>query len=126
MKPAAYHILRVSMAITFLWIGILIFKDPEAWGSFLQPWAQNFLLLPLKQAMIMTAVLDIVIGIFLLIDVLTWLAALVAGVHLVVILVTVGIDAVTVRDIGLLGVAIALAVAAWPKKKPAIVGTSMK
>lgn len=116
MKSVAYHILRVAMAITFLWIGILIFKDPEAWGSFLQPWAQNFLVLPLKQAMIATAILDIAVGVFLLIDVLTWLAAIVAGVHLVVILITVGIDAVTVRDIGLLGAAIALAVAAWPKR----------
>lgn len=121
----AYHILRISMAITFLWIGILIFKDPEAWGSFLQPWAQNFLLLPLKQAMIMTAVLDLVVGAFLLIDVLTWLAAIIASVHLVVILVTVGIDAVTVRDIGLLGAAIALAVVAWPKKKPTLERTPL-
>jgi uncharacterized membrane protein YphA (DoxX/SURF4 family) len=116
MKAGAYHILRVSMAITFLWIAILIFQDPVGWGGFLQPWAQNFLFLPIEQAMLATAVLDVVIGVLLLLDVVTWLAAIVGGVHLLVVLATTGIDGVTVRDIGLLGAAIALAVAAWPKR----------
>jgi uncharacterized membrane protein YkgB len=33
MKKTSYHILRVGVAITFLWIGVLIFKQPEAWGG---------------------------------------------------------------------------------------------
>ena len=114
MKQSSYHILRVGLAITFLWIGILIFKDPLAWGFYLQPWATNLLPIPLETAMIGTAILDIVIGILLLINVWTWLAALVGAIHLVIILTVSGINAITVRDIGLLAATIALAVSAWP------------
>lgn len=116
MKISAFHILRVGMAITFLWIGILIFREPEAWGGLLQPWVANLLPIPLKEAMIGTALLDVSIGTFLLIDVLTWLATLLGAFHLVIVLTVSGINAVTVRDIGLLTALLALMVTAWPDK----------
>lgn len=116
MKLASFHILRVGVAITFLWIGVLIFRSPESWGAMLQPWAAGLLPIPLKEAMIGTAILDIGIGIFLLIDVATWLAALLGAVHLIIVLTTAGIDAITVRDIGLLAATLALTVNAWPFK----------
>jgi len=124
MKNKAFHILRLGIAITFLWIGILILKAPEAWGSYLQPWAVGLLPIPLKEAMIATAFLDIIVGLFLLINVFIWLAALLGSLHLAIILITAGINAVTVRDIGLLGATLALMITAWPdnlyfwKKKP--------
>lgn len=114
MKTSAFHILRVGIAITFLWIGILIFKEPGAWGGYLLPWAADLLPIPLEQAMVGTAILDILIGVFLLIDVLTWLAAFLGTLHLVIVLSTSGINAITVRDIGLLAAVLALVVHAWP------------
>jgi hypothetical protein len=33
MIKTSFHILRVGLAITFLWIGVLIFKNPESWGG---------------------------------------------------------------------------------------------
>ena len=116
MTPPAFHILRVGMAITFLWIGILIFKEPEAWGLYLQSWAVDLLPISLKQAMIGAALLDILVGIFLLINIFTWVAAFFGAVHLIIILATAGINAVTVRDIGLLAAIIALMVFDWPAK----------
>lgn len=108
MKQTSSNILRVGLAITFLWIGILILKNPEAWGGYLQPWAANLLVVPLKTVMIGTAILDITIGFFLLIGVFTWLAALVASGHLLIVLIVSGINVITVRDIGLLAATIAL------------------
>ncbi len=116
-QPAAYQILRVGMSITFLWIGVLIFREPEFWGGFLQPWAAGLLPVPIEQAMISTAVLDILVGLFLLIDVGTWVAALIGTIHILIVLVTSGIDAVTVRDLGLLGGTISLF---WSGLPPAI------
>ena len=103
-----YHILRVGLGITFLWIGVLIFRSPEFWGGFLQPWAIDFLPVPLREAMIGSAVLDVIIGFALLVNVGVWIAALVGSIHLAIILVTCGITEITVRDIGLLGGTIAL------------------
>ena len=115
MNRTSFHILRVGMAITFLWIGILIFKQPEAWGGYLQPWAAGLLPIPLSQVMIGTAILDIIIGLLLLIDSFVWLAALVGAIHLVIVLTVSGITDITVRDIGLLTGAIALMADSFPK-----------
>jgi uncharacterized membrane protein YphA (DoxX/SURF4 family) len=115
MSKTSFHILRVGLAITFLWIGVLIFKNPESWGGYLQPWAAGLLPIPLEKAMIGTAILDILIGFFLLIDVLTWLAALLGAVHLIIVLAVSGITDITVRDIGLLVAALALMIDSLPQ-----------
>lgn len=115
MSNASFHILRVGLGITFVWIGILIFKSPEAWGGYLQPWAAGLLPIPVEEAMKGTAVLDIAIGAFLLIDTWVWLAALIGAVHLVIVLATSGITDITVRDIAILASAIALMASSLPQ-----------
>lgn len=115
MRKTSFHFLRVGLAITFLWIGVLIFKNLEAWGGYLQPWAAGLLPIPIYKAMIGTAVLDIIIGAFLLFDFLPWLAAFVGAVHLVVVLTVSGITDITVRDIGLLVAALALMIDSLPQ-----------
>ena len=114
MRLSAYHILRISMAITFLWIGVLILQAPEAWGGYLQPWAADLLPVSLKFAMIAAGIMDILVGVFLLINIWVWHAAVLGSLHLVIILTVSGINAITVRDIGLLGGALALAAHTWP------------
>lgn len=115
MRKTAFHILRVGLAITFLWIGILIFKQPEAWGGYLKPWVAGLLPIPLAQAIIGTAVLDIAVGFFLLVDVFVWPAALVSAIHLIIVLAVSGITDITVRDIAILSAAIALMADSLPK-----------
>ncbi|OGI64437.1 hypothetical protein A2733_01365 [Candidatus Nomurabacteria bacterium RIFCSPHIGHO2_01_FULL_40_20] len=102
MNKTAYNILRVGLGITFLWIGIIILKEPEAWGSYIQNWVVELLPLPIKDIMISTAILDIIIGFLLLIDTWVWIAAIVGALHLVVVLVVSGITEITVRDLGIM------------------------
>lgn len=115
MKKTSFHILRVGVAITFIWIGVLIFKTPEAWGGYLQPWAAGLLPIPIEQAMIGTATLDIAIGVLLLIDSFVWLAALVGAIHVIIVLTVSGITDITVRDIAIFAAAIALMPDSLPK-----------
>lgn len=114
MKKTSYHFLRVGLAITFLWIGILILRSPEAWGALLRPWAAAILPVPLKEAMIGTAFLDIVIGVALLADLKIWIWSLIGAAHLGVVLTTTGINDITIRDIGLLVAVLALAIESFP------------
>lgn len=114
MNSASFHILRVGIAVTFLWIGILILRDPTGWAM-IQSWAADLLPFPAEQTMVGTAILDIGVGILLLVDIFTWVAALVGSFHLAVVLATVGINAITIRDIGLLGGTLALLVSALPE-----------
>ena len=114
-KSYAFHILRVGLAITFIWIGVLILRSPEAWGGFIQPWVVDLLPFSVRETMIGTAIFDIAVGAFLLVDVFTWFAAIFAAIHLAIVLLVSGIDVITVRDIGLLAASLSLAVAIWPK-----------
>ena len=115
MKKTSFHILRVGLAVTFLWIGVLIFKQPEAWGGYLMPWAAGLLPVPIEQAMIGTAILDIIIGALLLFDLFVWLAASIGIIHLIIVLAVSGITDITVRDIGILAAVIALMADSLPE-----------
>ncbi|HXV27044.1 MAG TPA: hypothetical protein VD862_03430, partial [Candidatus Paceibacterota bacterium] len=110
--------LRVGTAITFLWIAVLIFRSPEAWGGLLQPWAAGLLPVPLKEAMYATAVLDIIVGLALLVDVATLAAAAIGLAHVGLVIVVVGITPGTVRDIAIFAGLAALIFDAWPRKSP--------
>jgi len=122
MKSASFHILRVGLAITFLWIGVLIFQNPEAWGGYLLPWAAKLLLIDIKTAMIATAVFDIAVGFLLLTDYLTFWAASAATLHLIVVMTVSGINPITVRDLGLLAGALAIAASTFAELGKAELG----
>jgi len=109
MKTSSFNILRVGLGITFLWIGILIFQNPEAWGGYLQPWAVKLLAVDIKTAMVATAVFDIIIGFSFLVNYLTFWASLLASFHLIIVMTVSGINPITVRDLGLLAGTLALA-----------------
>ena len=114
MKKISFNFLRVGLAVTFLWIGVLIFKQPAAWVGFIQPWAAELLPVPLAQVMIGTAILDIIIGAFLLFDFQSWLAALFGAIHIAIVLAVSGITEITVRDIGLLAACVAIMIESMP------------
>lgn len=114
MKRTSFHILRIGLSITFLWIGILILKNPEAWGGYLQPWAEKLLPVSIAQTMTVTAILDIVIGVFLLVNFLPWLVALISAIHLFGVFAVSGITDITVRNIGLLAGMLALMIDSLP------------
>jgi uncharacterized membrane protein YphA (DoxX/SURF4 family) len=118
MNKYAFTILRIGLAITFLWIGLLILKSPVGWGAYMQPWAADLLPIPIEQAMLMTAIFDLVVGALLLIGSFVWIAAFLAAFHLVVVLTVSGITEVTVRDIGLLAGALALLAETYPNIWP--------
>lgn len=115
MKSAGHHILRVGIAITFLWIAVLIFRQPEAWGRLLQPWALDLLPISLQTAMLQTAALDIVIGLFLLLDVGTFFFSALGFLHVAIVLTVVGIIPPTIRDIAIAAGLAALMADTWPR-----------
>jgi uncharacterized membrane protein YphA (DoxX/SURF4 family) len=120
-KPHPLHILRVFTAVTFIWIGVLILKDPEGWGAMIKGWVGSLLVTPIRETMIMTGVLDIGIGILLLIGIwplLTWLGGVLGALHMLTVIAAVGIDPITVRDIAILGATLALAIWTWPSWFP--------
>jgi hypothetical protein len=108
MNKTAYNILRVGIAITFLWIGLLILKDPIGWGGYVAPWAENLIPFPMKSVMLFVGFFDITVGLMFLLDIFVLEAALAGVVHLFTVLAVAGINAITVRDIGLFSACLAI------------------
>ncbi|MCC6643374.1 DoxX family membrane protein [Candidatus Peregrinibacteria bacterium] len=102
MKHYSYHILRVGLGITFLWIGILILQNPALWFSSMLPWAQNAFGQFQHPIMYAVAGLDLLVGLLLLVDAFLWLVALIGIIHLITALVASGINATTVHDLALI------------------------
>lgn len=117
MEKRALLILRILLAITFFYVGISILLNPEPWIGYLKPWARNLLLIDPKIAMILTGILDLIIGVLFLVNPLVWLAGLLGSLHLLVVLITSGINAITFRDLGLLGSALYLFLSQYPKSQ---------
>ncbi len=115
-QKAAYHVLRVTLGITFIWVSVMIFQEPVFWSGFIDPWAASLIPIDLETMMKITAGLDLLIGLLLIADKWTWIVSLIASLHLLTILIGSGIDTITVRDIGLFGATAALMFVAAPTK----------
>lgn len=116
MTPLSLKILRIGLGITFLWLGYQIWIEPLAWGSFMLPWAQDLLPQPLEQFMKTTAILDIIIGLWLIIGWKVWIPALLASLHLVGVLITTtgSLQLAISRDVGLLAGTLAILIDTFP------------
>lgn len=115
MNRTSYNFLRVGIAITFLWIGLLILKDPLGWSGYISnQWVLKALPKDLSTVMIVTGAFDITVGFWLLLDIHSWIPAGLATVHLVTVLLASGITTITIRDIGLLTATLAIAMDAIP------------
>jgi uncharacterized membrane protein YkgB len=108
IKRSGYHILRVSMAVTFLWISVLIFKSPLFWTGFLPVFVLNASPISAVEIMYIVAVVDAIIGVMFLVDWKVHWAGLFAALHMLGILAVSGIDDITVRDIAIMGAGVAL------------------
>lgn len=106
----SYFVLRVGLGLTFMWIGIDILRHPEMWLGYVPT---N---LPLGMTrefgLRLNGVFDVGLGLLMVIRMFPKIVAGLAAIHLAGVLVSYGVDAVTIRDVGLLGSALALFF--WP------------
>lgn len=99
-----------ALGLVFLWIGVDILRHPDAWIGFL-PQTIPFGLAR-ETALKLNGIFDIALGAALFLKFWPKISAFLAAVHIVTILITQKIDAVLIRDVGLLGMSLALFF--WP------------
>lgn len=109
----SYLVLRVSLGLVFLWIGTDILRHPETWIGYL-PASLPFGV-PREVGLKLNGVFDVLLGVMLMVRVFPKTMAALAALHLIGVLATTGLDAVVIRDVGLLGASLALLV--WPTAK---------
>lgn len=103
--------LRWGLGLTFLGIGIDILWHPDIWIGYV-PESLPLIDLSREVTLQMGGVFDIAIGVLLLMNVWLKTAGLLAALHLTGIIILNGIDAVLIRNVGLLGTA--MAILFWP------------
>jgi uncharacterized membrane protein YphA (DoxX/SURF4 family) len=99
LKGYAPVVIRIGMALVFLWFSINQFMDPKPWIGFLP----GFLASMSNPVMFVyaNATFEAVFGILLLLGIWTRWSALLLALHLVGITISVGYTSVGVRDFGL-------------------------
>ncbi len=102
LNKKAILILRVGLAVTFIWVGVLILAEPKEWAEHLQAWVSQLLPFEPWRIMLVVGALDVAIGLALIAERTARLAAQAGTIHLVIALLAAGINHETVRDIGLL------------------------
>lgn len=114
MESLALLFLRIGLGLTFCLTGYYILSEKSHWTGMISPWVKKLLPVAPTQFMLIVGVYDIINGLWLLTGIYVWLAALLAALHLVLVLIAAGITDVTYRDIGLLCASITLMLVTWP------------
>lgn len=110
MNTFGVTFLRISMALMVLWFGFQQISDPMAWVGFLPDWSQSLHLYAQPKTLIMlNGWFEIFFGILLFFGFYTRFAAAMLAIHLLGITVSIGYDAIGVRDAGLTAALIAVA-----------------
>ena len=105
--------LRLGLGLVFLWIGLDMIRSPNNWIGFLP--ANLPFGLSQDLALKLSSFLDIILGALIILGPFRKTTSALASLHLISIIVINGIDAVIIRDVGLLGASLALFF--WPTSK---------
>jgi len=117
MNNQAYKILRWGVAITFIWIAVLIFRAPDLWLGFMPLWmADSLAFLPFNP-MYLAAGFDLLVGIFLIANRYTMIVSTLAALHLLGLVFMLGFGDISARDFGLMAATIAIFVQARSNKQ---------
>lgn len=109
-------ILRIGLAAVFLWFGFSQILDGLNWVSWVPEWAVNLLHIPPAMIVLMNGAFEVVAGGMLALNLFTRWAALALALHLVVLVFDIGLNAIGVRDFGIMMATFALFFLSVPKR----------
>ena len=100
-------LLRIALSIVFLYFGYQQITDAASWTGFVPDFATQFGLSAL-QLVSMNALLELVLGTFLLVGLFTRFSSLILALHLFGIAFSIGLNPLGIRDFGLACATIAI------------------
>jgi uncharacterized membrane protein YphA (DoxX/SURF4 family) len=115
-KISPEWVLRISLAVMYFYSGVDIMRHPSAWHWAIRPlpqFMQDIIQsIGIDTFLTIQGAIEVLFGIILILwflpKVLSTIVALFSAVEMLAILIFTGIDAITFRDIGLLGASFAL------------------
>lgn len=108
----SHFFLRLGLAFVFLWFGIDKFIHPDYWiSAWLPQWFQNVLAglnIGNLNFIYANGIFEVVIGLGFLFNIFVKMFALFTALFLLAVIFSFGLNEVIVRDMGLIGAALAL------------------
>lgn len=101
-------ILRLGLAIVFLWFGFSQLFDGINWVSWVPEWAVNLLNIPPAMIVLLNGSFEVVAGALLALNIYTRWVALALAIHLFVLVIEIGLTPIGMRDFGLMMATLAL------------------
>lgn len=108
MNEVAPAVLRVGIALVFLWFGFTQLGSTTMWEPIIPASIVNLTGLSASTLVLFNGAFEVVFGLCLLFGFFTHISALLLALHMVSITFTVGYNPIGVRDFGLSMAAIAL------------------
>jgi len=96
----AKPLLRITLALIYLYFGYSQISSPDTWSSFVPEFLTSTFIIA-NNIVIMNAILELTLGTFLLIGLYTRFSSLVLSLHLFVISFSIGFLPTGIRDFGL-------------------------
>lgn len=101
MKKYSATVLRIGIALVFLWFGTQQIIDPIAWSSYIPDALVGILSLSASKIVYLNGIFEVIFGTALLLGYFIRVSALLLALHMINITYIVGFNAVGVRDFGL-------------------------
>lgn len=103
MNPKyASVILRAGLSFVFIWFGLNQILDQSMWVSLIPPSIVSLTGLSAKTLVIFNGVFEVVMAVLLVLGIRVRIVALLLFVHMIAIIGELGLNAVAIRDIGLM------------------------
>ena len=100
LKKYSPALLRIAIAIVFLWFGFSQLKNPSSWTGMLPGFAKSLGFSP-NTLIYISGSFEVIFSICLLLGIYTRIISFVLGLHLIDILTIVGYGPIGVRDFAL-------------------------
>jgi uncharacterized membrane protein YphA (DoxX/SURF4 family) len=108
MKIAAPIVVRIGISLVFLWFGFQQVLHTAMWVGLIPDWVLSLSGLSAASLVHFNGAFEIVFGLCLLLGIYTRISSLLLALHMLHIMVTVGYNAIGVRDFGLAMAAISI------------------
>ena len=100
-QETGFTILRLGLAVMFLWFGLSQLMDGISWVSWVPEWAVNLFHVPPAMIVLLNGAFETIGGALLALNIWTRFAAIILALHLFVITAEIGMTGIGVRDFGL-------------------------
>ncbi|HTM68412.1 MAG TPA: DoxX family protein [Candidatus Binatia bacterium] len=116
-KELAVIVLRFAVGSVFLWFGVDKWVHPDAWYGWIPAWLWQIIPMSPDMFLWLNGAFEFTLGILFVSGRFLRAASALAGLFMVAIAVTMGMNEVTVRDNALIGICLALFLEANARSK---------